>query len=104
MPPMSISEFNNETHPNFLHWRIVENKGRYFVYRLVEFKNSVISEFLQTDGQVDGTCKDGWFANYGEIGVAFVVNHSREQAKGPTGFYTPNHFARLTGQEWNGTD
>jgi hypothetical protein len=58
-----------------------------------------VSEYLTTSGEVDGTCANGWFEDYADVGLALIKNHAREQAAGPSGFYTHEHRLWLANQE-----
>jgi hypothetical protein len=99
---LSLSEFHNEKGKKLLHWRIVEDGGRFYVYRRVENPHQrcgtglrVKTEYLLTNGQVDDRCVDGWFNNYGEIGTAFLLNHGRTEVAGTRGFYTARYHEKL---------
>lgn len=107
---LSIKEFTNEREPILVHWRVIEEQGKYFVYRRVQITgiqrpafnsdNGVITEYLTRSGEVDSVCDDhAVFHDYCEIGQAFILNHGRELAGGTRAFYTTGHYARLYPEE-----
>jgi hypothetical protein len=95
-----MQTFHNERKGNLLHWRIVQNDYRkrdewpsYFVYRVIEGPNGVAkTEYLHRDGQIDHVCgTEGFFEDYAQIGVAFILHKGRVSAAGFKGCYTQTY-------------
>lgn len=95
---MSLDKLQNEWCGNHVEWRIVTNRYRrenssvsLFVCRIVDRGDGLaISEFLQVDGTVEGTTRNGWFATLAQIGAA-LIRHDVLLAHAVCGANQPNH-------------
>jgi hypothetical protein len=104
--PHTLADFQNEEPGNLVEWRIVHNQWAadhdqpaYFVYRMCQVRDRTITEYLQTDGRVAGSCAHGHFWNWAEIGMALILNQGLEQGGGHVAFYEPSHHTWLQHQQ-----